>query len=139
MVLLMTTRPSATARRSVAGFADTSTMPSLAAGIDMGEGGAGAGGFPWHQRRPVARTAGSRDNRARGVRYIGLAHQALLTRKVEIPARVRRQRLRRENAAFANDEPSPSRMSGASVSLVDSVVSKNVRRRCGVPVHADHR
>ena len=121
----MTTRPSATATRSVAALAETSTMRASPRAIEMGErlGGlrhAIAAVGPRAQRRACARASSARVAAATSFWRIRLSP----TRKVEMPTAASRAR-----SAGVKMPLSPTMMrsrgtSGASRSLIASVVSK---------------
>ena len=136
VALLMTTRPSATAVRSVAGFRRHVDHARFALGVDMGEGRA----CLWKvcapfSARPVAPTPSLRASSARVAAVTSACRIRLSpTRKVDMPTRASRARSAGVKMPLSPTIRRSLGISGASASLVASVVSKVRRLRLLTPI-----
>src|SRR6185437_12231160 len=107
----------------------------FAAGIDMGEGGAAVGGLPRHQRAPAAPSASLRASSARVAAATSACRIRLSpTRKADMPTRASRERSEGAKMPLSPTITRSLGISGASASLVASLVSKVCRLRLLTPI-----
>ena len=134
---VITTRPSATATRSVAAFADTSTMRASPPLAEMGE----LAGARHRLLRGAGRRCGRRDERAGGApRRRARASGSRPPGRCEMPTRGKIYRDRRgEKIPLSPTAMRPAGIFGASRLLVASVVSKVCRLRLLMPIRRERR